>query len=63
MRKTIVTRVLVMLLLFAVFTGTLPVSIQATESVSENDMAEKQNQLQEEEYPLMTDLDLWSLDW
>lgn len=63
MRKTRVTRVLVMLLLVAVFAGAVPVGIRATESVSVNDMTEKQNQITKEEYPLMTDLDLWSLNW
>lgn len=53
MRKTRVTRVLVMLLLVAVFAGAVPVGIRATESVSVNDMTEKQNQITKVDTPLL----------
>lgn len=60
MRKRIVTRVLVMLLLVAVFAGIVPVEMQATESVSFNGILGKE---EGEEYPVATELDLCSLDW
>ena len=63
MRKTIVTRLLVILLAVAVFTGMVPAEIQAAEVISVNEIAENNECLQEKEYPLATELDLWSLDW
>lgn len=63
MRKTIVTRLLVILLAVAVFTGMMPAEIQAAEVISVNEIAENNECLQEKEYPLATELDLWSLDW
>ena len=63
MKKTMVTRVLVMLLFVAVFTGVVPMRIQAKESVSMNEITENRANPEEQEYPLATELDLWSLDW
>lgn len=63
MRKIKVTSVLVSLLFIVVFAGAVSGPIQAAETVSVNGIMEDGENPDMQEYPLASELDLWSLDW